>query len=95
LAKAVGRCISHPVTGLANLTMSQKISKFDLLAECQKVWNYTQVQIHPDEVQSSDKSLVSHRTDLPFQLPPSYPVMLKEMRGFMTQHRDWYAHYPH
>jgi len=95
LAKVVDHCINRPVTGLVHLTMNQKISKFELLAECQKVWNHDQVQILPDEVQSSDKSLVSHRTDLPFRLPPSYPVMLKEMRDFMIQHRDWYAHYPH
>ncbi len=94
LAKVVDHCIDHGVTGLVNLTMSRKISKFDLLVECQKVWNHGQVQILPDEDHACDKSLVSRRSDLPFQLPPSYPAMLIELRDFMNQHRDWYRHYP-
>ncbi len=92
LAKAVDHCIDKGVTGLFNLTMSLKISKFDLLVECQKVWNHDKVQIIPDDAHASDKSLVSRRIDLPFQLPPTYPAMLTDLRNFMNQHPDWYRH---
>jgi dTDP-4-dehydrorhamnose reductase len=93
LAKAVDHCISQEVTGLVNLTMSRKISKFDLLVECQKVWEHYQVRVISDETHISDKSLISRRTDLLFPLPPTYSVMLTELRDFMNQHSDWYPHY--
>ena len=93
LAKVVVHCIDSGVRGLVNLTMSRKISKFDLLIECQQVWNHGKVRIIPDDTHSSDKSLVTLRTDLPYQLSPTYTVMLNELREFMNQHRDWYHHY--
>lgn len=93
LAKVVDFCINHRVAGLVNLTMSRKISKFDLLVECQKVWKHRLVQILTDDVHASDKSLFSRRTDLPSQLPLTYPAILTELRDFMLQHSDWYRHY--
>ena len=93
LAKVVDHCIRHRVSGLVNLTMSKKISKYDLLVACQKVWSHRQVRIFPDDTHASDKSLVSLRTDLPFLIPPSYPALLTELRDFMNHHRDWYCHY--
>lgn len=93
LAKVVDDCIAHGITGLVNLTMIPKISKFDLLMECQNVWRHDKVNILPDDSHACDKSLVTRRTDLPFQLPLSYEVMLIELRDFMIQHRDWYRHY--
>jgi dTDP-4-dehydrorhamnose reductase len=93
LAKVVDQCICHGVSGLVNLAMSGKISKYDLLIACQKIWDHGQVRILPDDSHASDKSLVSRRTDLPFHLPPSYPVLLAELRDFMNQHCDQYRHY--
>jgi dTDP-4-dehydrorhamnose reductase len=93
LAKVVDQCINHWVSGLVNLTMSRKISKFDLLLACQKIWNHGQVRIFPDDTYTSDKSMISRRTDLPFSLPASYLDLLTELREFMNRHRDWYPHY--
>ena len=93
LAKVIGHCIDSGVKGLVNLTMSQKISKFELLVECQQVWNHNKVMIIPDDVYASDKSLVSRRVDLQFQLPLCYGDMLTELRDFMSQHPEWYCHY--
>lgn len=93
LAKVVELCIRFGFSGLVNLAMSQKISKFDLLMACQKIWNHGQVRILPDNTYTSDKSMVSRRTDLPFFLPSSYPAMLTELRNFMNKHRDWYRRY--
>ena len=94
LAKVVDDCIAHAITGLVNLTMNPKISKFDLLVECQKVWRHDQVNILADNGHACDKSLISSRNDLPIHLPPNYPAMLIELRDFMGQHRGWYRHYP-
>ena len=94
LAKVIDHCIDSGGTGLVNLTMSLKISKFGLLVECQKVWNRDKVQIIPDDTHACDKSMISRRNDLPIHLPPNYPAMLIELRDFMGQHRGWYRHYP-
>jgi dTDP-4-dehydrorhamnose reductase len=93
LAKVANHCICHGVSGLVNVTTSEKITKFDLLVICQKVWSHGQVRILPDDTYTSDKSMVSRRTDLPFFLPSSYLAMLTELRNFMNKHRNWYRHY--
>lgn len=94
LARVVDDCIAHGITGLVNLTMIPKISKFDLLMECQRVWRHDQVNILPDDGHACDKSMISRRSDLPIHLPPTYPVMLVELRDFMKHRREWYRHYP-
>ena len=94
LAKVVARCIEGGLTGLRNVTVPRKISKFDLLIECQKVWQHNQVEIVPDASHVSDKSLVSRWRDTTLRLPSSYTIMLSELQDFMNQHRDWYCNYP-
>jgi dTDP-4-dehydrorhamnose reductase len=94
LAKVVDSCILHGATGLVNLSMTPKISKFDLLVECQKIWRHDQVKILADDGHVSDKSLISRRNDLPFHLPPNYPAMLVELRDLMNRHRERYRHCP-
>jgi len=93
LAKVVDGCILHGIKGLVNLTMTPKISKFDLLIECQKIWRHDQVHILPNADYVCDKSLISLRNDLPIRLPSSYTAMLIELRGFMIHHRERYRHY--
>ena len=94
LARVVDDCIVHGITGLVNLTMTPKISKFDLLVECQRAWRNAQVKILPDNGHVCDKSMISQRNDLPIHLPQNYPAMLLELWDFMNQHREWYRHYP-
>lgn len=94
LSRVVDDCIVHGITGLVNLTMTPKISKFDLLVECQRVWRHDQVNILSDDGHACDKSLVTLRQDLPFQLPQTYFAMLVELRNFMDQHIALYRHYP-
>jgi dTDP-4-dehydrorhamnose reductase len=94
LAKVVDDCIVHVITGLVNLTMTTKISKFDLLVEFQKIWRHDQVRILPDDNHACDKSLITRRNDLPIHLPPNYPAMLVELRDFMNQRQEGYRHYP-
>lgn len=94
LAKLADDCVVHGATGLVNLTTIPKISKYDLLVECQNVWRHDTVNIIPDDSHSSDKSLVSHRQNLEIHSPPAYSTMLVELRDFMNQRREWYRHYP-
>jgi len=94
LAKVVDDCIVHGITGLVNLTLTSKISKFDLLMECQRVWHHDKVKILPGDDHACDKSMITRRNDLPIHLPPNYPAMLVELRDFMNQRREWYRHYP-
>jgi dTDP-4-dehydrorhamnose reductase len=94
LAKVVHQCIEQKITGLINVTMTPKISKFDLLVECQKIWNHADVSVIPDEAYECDKSLISFRADLLLELPPTYADMLRKLRDFMNNHLHWYAHYP-
>ena len=94
LAKVVDECIVHGITGLMNLTMVPKISKFDLLMECQRVWHHDQVTILPADGHVCDKSLITRRNDLPIHRAENYPSMLVELRDFMNHHRVWYPHYP-
>jgi dTDP-4-dehydrorhamnose reductase len=93
LARGVDDCIANGITGLVNLTTIPKISKFDLLVECQKIWRHDQVRILLDDDHACDKSLITRRNDLPIHRPPNYPSMLVELRDFMNQHKEWYRHY--
>lgn len=93
LAKVADHCICHGVAGLINLTMKEKISKYDLLVLFKDVWGRDDVVIELDDGFAYDKSLISSRHDLKFQLPPTYMTMLTELRDLMNQHRDWYRHY--
>ena len=94
LAKDVDDCLVHGITGLVNLTMIPKISKFDLLLEFQKIWRHDQVKILPDNDHACDKSLITRRNNLPIHRPLNYAAMLVELRAFMNQHKEWYRHYP-
>jgi dTDP-4-dehydrorhamnose reductase len=93
LSKSVDDCIANGITGIVNLTMTPKISKFDLLLECQKIWCHDRVKILPDDDYTCDKSMISRRNDLSIHLPPNYANMLIELRNFMIQHRERYRHY--
>lgn len=93
LAKIADHCIRHGVSGLVNLAMREKISKYDLLGLFKDIWGRDDVAIEREDGAVCDKSLLSSRRDLKFQFPPSYPAMLTELRHFMNKHRDWYRHY--
>lgn len=92
-AKVIDHCINHELTGLINITMSHKVSKYDLLIECQKVWDHKLVQILPDEGHPCDKSMVSCRSDLSYKLSKSYTAMIYDIFNFMKDHNEWYLHY--
>ena len=91
LAKATYEFIEQGVTGLYQLCPQQKISKFELLRLMAKIWS-KQITISPLNSYMVDKSLVCTRTD--FKYPqPKYEPMLREMKRWMDDRREYYSHY--
>lgn len=92
LAKAIDAAIEQKLTGLYHLVPPTNISKYDLLQLFVKVFNRTNITVKPETSTISDKTLVNTRTDFSHAVP-SYDVMLNEMREWIKNHQDMYAHY--
>jgi len=93
LAKVADHCIRHGVSGLVHLTMRKKISKYDLLVLFKNVWVRDDVAVEREDGVACDKSLLSSRRDLKFQLPPNYPDMFAAMKQWMDERPALYKHY--
>jgi len=92
LARAIDAAIEQNITGLYHLTPGKKISKFELLELCNKIWHRNNIEIEPFESKIVDKSLVSNRTDFIYT-PPPYEKMLFELEEFMHTRKNLYPHY--
>lgn len=92
LAVLINDCIVHKIKGLVNIA-TPKISKFDLLLECQKIWHRDKINIIPHDSYVNDKSLISCQHNLKMRSPSTYPIMLAELQTFMNLHQEWYRHY--
>lgn len=88
LAKAIEPMILQNITGLFQLANSH-INKFDLLVLIKQTFEKTKVNILPFEEYSSDKSLISTRTDFKFELN-AYPQMLTEMKNWIHGYPNLY-----
>ncbi len=84
LAKAVDKMLDSQVSGLIHLAHPEPLSKYELLLHMQHAFHKQDVEIVPDSVHVQDRTLVSTRTDVHFELP-SYPVMLSELAEWMNQ----------
>jgi len=84
LAKAVDRVLETPVDGLIHLAHPAPLSKNELLHCMQAAFAKNDVEIVPDPIPVQDRTLISTRPDVDFQLP-SYPVMLAELAEWMKQ----------
>lgn len=82
LAKAVEAMLDSDVSGLIHLAHPQPLSKYELLRQLQYAFHKDDVEIIPDDVHVQDRTLVSTRADVRFQLP-SYPDMLAELAEWM------------
>jgi dTDP-4-dehydrorhamnose reductase len=85
LAKATQWCIRQSITGLVDLAAPEKLSKYELLHMLQAIYTKNDVNIIPDELIHSDKSLTSTRSDFLCKVP-SYSQMLTELRDWMVKH---------
>ncbi|QSF44213.1 dTDP-4-dehydrorhamnose reductase family protein [Paenibacillus tianjinensis] len=84
LAKAVDKMLDSEVSGLIHLAHPEPLSKYELLLHMQHAFHKQDVEIMPDSVHVQNRTLVSTRTDVHFELP-SYPVMLSELAEWMNQ----------
>ena len=83
LSKCIHAAIQNELTGLYQLSMPEKISKYDLLKLFQEVWNKNDVTVTPYDDYFCDKSMVgSVRSELKYALPSDYRHMLIELKDF-------------
>lgn len=92
LSKFIHAAIKSRLSGLYQLTATQKISKYDLLVLMKQIWKREDIQIERFDDYFSDKSMLNTRTDFPWQ-PPGYPDMFAAMKHWMDQHPALYRHY--
>mgnify|MGYP001496421260 CR=1 FL=1 len=80
LSKFIDKAIKFNLTGLYQLSMSKKISKYELLKLLQKVWDKRDVYVVPCDSYFCDKSMVNTINDFKYSLPDSYETMLTELK---------------
>lgn len=91
LAKVIVWVLERNVSGLLNLAVSEKISKYTLLNLIKDTFNRNDPTILPYDGIVSDKSLVNTRSDFSYSVP-LYPQMLEELKMWMKP-RGCYHHY--
>lgn len=92
LAKAMEYEAGENVHGLVNMVPDYSINKFDLLQLFNQELRGGSVEITPDAGLQLDKTLV--RTNFqPTYRPKSYPEQVREMAGWIREHKELYPHY--
>ncbi|MWV46844.1 sugar nucleotide-binding protein [Paenibacillus sp. HJL G12] len=84
LAKAIDELMCSSVSGLMHLAHPVPISKHDLLLLFQEIWKVHAVTVEPAEYPKQDRTLVSSRTDVHYNVP-HYRDMLKELERWMNE----------
>ncbi len=92
LAKAIDAFISAGTTGLCHLASPEKISKHGLIKLMRDTWGRKEPQIVPEAGVVSDKTLVSTRSDLPYN-PRDYRTQFAELKAWVFSHKELYAPY--
>lgn len=92
LAHAIDQAIKQNLTGLYHLTPKENINKFELLKLFKTIFNRDDITIEPKDNESTDKTLINTRTDFDFKVN-DYPTMIREMKEWVDQHKDFYPHY--
>ncbi|MED4292181.1 SDR family oxidoreductase [Priestia megaterium] len=82
LAKVIEKMIEQNITGLYNLGLENKISKYELLTHMQYIFQKSDITIIPYKTDFLDRTIKSNRHDFHYSLP-SYSVMLTELREWM------------
>ena len=84
LSKFIHAAIRNKLTGLYQLSMPEKISKYELLKLFQEIWRKDDVTVTPYDDYFCDKSMVgSVRSGFKYTLPADYRNMLTEMKNYM------------
>lgn len=83
LSKCIHAAIQQGITGLYQLSMPQKISKYELLKLFQKIWEKDDVTILPYDDYYCDKSMeISHEDSFKYSVPSEYETMLRNLKAF-------------
>ncbi|WP_346968804.1 SDR family oxidoreductase [Collinsella aerofaciens] len=92
LAKAMEHEACEEAHGLVNMVPEGSINKYDLLQLFNRELRGGAIEIMPDAGLQLDKTLV--RTNFePSYRPKSYPEQVREMAGWIREHRELYPHY--
>jgi dTDP-4-dehydrorhamnose reductase len=92
LAKAIVWTIHNDISGLVHLSQKEKISKYDLLLLLNNEFDKKDIQILPNCIEKSDKTLANTRKDFTYSVPKYIP-MIRELRQWMIENNQIYAHY--
>ena len=92
LAKAMEQAIKEDLCGIYNLVNNESISKYELLLLFNKYFRNNKLTINKNNKLQLDKSLRRKRNDFNF-LVPTYEQMIKEMRDWVSTHKDLYPNY--
>ncbi|HEX9060083.1 MAG TPA: SDR family oxidoreductase [Clostridia bacterium] len=84
LSKAIAWILLHDIGGLVHLAGDEGISKYDLLHLIKDEFNKEDVQIVPNTILKSDKTLINTRRDFTYVVPP-YQSMIRELKQWMEQ----------
>ncbi len=92
LSDAIMDAIEHKTRGLVHLVNNQPISKLALIQLIHQHFPNKKRQIIPTPIPVSNKSLISTRNDVTFQVP-TYEQMLAALRQWMELHPENYQAY--
>ncbi|HEY0828712.1 MAG TPA: SDR family oxidoreductase [Bacilli bacterium] len=83
LAKAIDYCLGHPqINGCIHLCSKEKINKYELLKQFQKIFDKKDVTVEPDGHIRLDRTLLNTRTDFAYAVT-GYAGMLTELSAWM------------
>ena len=83
LSKCIHAAIQQNLTGLYQLSMPEKISKYELLKLFQKVWKKEDVTILPYDDYFCDKSMVISQVEhCQYTAQTDYEAMLRDIKAF-------------
>lgn len=91
LADAINAALTQEASGLYHITNGEKISKFALLEQFNKLRG-DPITIIPSDMVNEDKSLVSTKPGLDFQVP-SYEKMVQGIGIWVAGHKNLYLQY--
>ncbi|MDD3392668.1 MAG: sugar nucleotide-binding protein [Bacilli bacterium] len=92
LARIIDIVIEKEITGLYNIVPNDKISKYELLNIMKKVFNKENIKIYPEVRVKSDRSLITKRKDLDYEIK-NYSKMMEELYEWMLNHPKYYQRY--
>lgn len=89
LAKAIVSSIDQNINGIHHLVNENKISKYDLLHLFQEHFQKDGINFTPFNDYEIDKSLLKTKPGFN-HIVPSYPLMIEEIKTWITEHRAIY-----